>query len=468
MAGEKRYPVKKSVGNNRKNDQKSNKDKAKSYQMNDRRKKSLNANKEKPESYKFENKHTVKKIKENYPVAADNRNAGERNKTERRIPFKQTADACPYTKKCGGCRYQGLSYQEQLKIKQSHMMKLLGKYGKVSPIIGMEKPEHYRNKVHAVLGKDRKGNIISGTYEAHSHKLVPVQHCMIEDEKAQEIIATIRDLIKSFKLYIYDEDLGTGLFRHVLIRRGFETGEIMVVLVTASPVFPGRNNFVKALMEKHPEITTIVQNINDKKTSMVLGEREKVLYGKGFIRDVLCGKTYRISSKSFYQVNPVQTEKLYETAVRFANLTGKERVLDAYCGIGTIGMSASDKAGSVIGIELNGDAVHDAHENLKENHISNMIVRQGDAGRFMQEMTARGEKIDVVFMDPPRTGSDRNFLGALLKTSPERIVYISCGPDTLARDLGELVKGGYHVKTIQPFDLFPYTEHTENCVLLEK
>ncbi|MDO4478844.1 MAG: 23S rRNA (uracil(1939)-C(5))-methyltransferase RlmD [Lachnospiraceae bacterium] len=376
------------------------------------------------------------------------------------------AAGCPLTKKCGGCQFTKVPYTEQLKHKQMHMRKLLGRFGKVEPIIGMEQPLYYRHKVHAVLGRGRKGEIISGTYEARSHKIVPVEHCLIEDEKAQAVIATVRRLIKEFKLYIYDEDLGTGLMRHVLVRRGYATGEILVVLVTGTVVFPGKNNFVKALVKEHPEITTIVQNINDRRTSVVLGEREQVLYGPGFIRDELCGFTFRISASSFYQVNPAQTEKLYNTAIEMAGLTGKETVIDAYCGTGTIGIAASRKAGRVIGVEVNKAAVRDARLNLKDNAVKNMTVKQDDAGRFMLEMAARGEKADVVLMDPPRTGSDKNFLSAVTKMGPDRIVYISCGPDTLARDLGILTKSGYRVMRMQPVDLFPQTEHIENVVLL--
>lgn len=375
---------------------------------------------------------------------------------------------CPHAKKCGGCQYQGISYEEQLKKKQKQEEKLLGRFGKVKPIKGMENPYHYRNKVHAVFDRDRKGNIISGTYEAKSHRVVPIESCMIEDEKSQEIIRTIRGMLKSFKIKTYDEDTGYGLLRHVLVRRGFETNEIMVVLVVSSPVFPSKNNFVKALRKEHPEISTVVLNINDKRTSMVLGEREIVIYGKGFIRDRLCGCSFRISPKSFYQVNPVQTEILYKEAVRLAGLTGKERVIDAYCGIGTIGMVASKQAKEVIGIELNKDAVRDARINARENRITNISFYENDAGVFMESMAAQGETADVVFMDPPRAGSDEKFLSSVVTLDPKRIVYISCNPETLARDLKYLVKKGYKVREIQPVDMFGFTEHVETVVLMSK
>lgn len=380
----------------------------------------------------------------------------------------QLPEKCKVWKKCGGCQFQGVPYTEQIKIKQKNMNKLLKKYGNVKPIIGMENPFYYRNKVHAVFDRDKKGNIICGTYEAGTHRVVPVEECMIEDKTSQEIIRAIRDMLKSFRIKTYDEDTGYGLLRHILVRRGFSTDEIMVVLVVASPIFPSKNNFVKALRKKFPQISTVVLNVNDKKTSMVLGERDIVLYGKGFIRDRLCGCTFRISPQSFYQVNPVQTELLYKTAIEYAGLGRKERVIDAYCGIGTIGLVAAGKAREVIGIELNKNAVRDAIVNARENKITNARFYQGDAGEFMENMAENGEHADVVFMDPPRTGSDKKFMSSVIKLNPSRIVYISCGPETLARDLEYLTKHGYDVRKIQPVDMFSFTDHCENICLLTK
>lgn len=379
---------------------------------------------------------------------------------------KNTTTTCPYAKKCGGCQYQGMDYAAQLKKKQKEINKLLKDFGKPEQIIGMKDPLHYRNKVHAVFGRTRRGEIISGTYETGTHKIVNIDECMIEDEISQSIIRTIRSLIRSFKIKTYDEDTGYGLLRHVLVRRGFTTGQVMVVLVLSSPILPSKNNFVKALRKEHPEITTVVLNVNDKKTSMVLGERDIVLYGKGYIEDTLCGCTFRISPQSFYQINPVQTERLYQTAIDYAELTGKERVIDAYCGIGTIGMVASQKAREVIGVELNRNAVKDARINAKLNQIKNITFYEGDAGKFMVSMAEEGEKADVVFMDPPRSGSDEAFLSSVIKLAPKRIVYVSCGPDTLARDLKYLTGHGYKVKKIQPVDMFGFTQHTETVCLL--
>ena len=381
---------------------------------------------------------------------------------------------CPYDKKCGGCNLLKHDYAEQLKIKKAALAKLLAPYGRLTEVLGMDEPLHYRNKVHAVFTTDRKGNVISGAYEEGTHRVVAVDNCLIENEKADEIIATIRKLIPSFKLKVYDEDRRTGLFRHVLIRTAHSTGQIMVVLVLSSTMFPSKNNFVKALLKEHPEITTIVMNINDRRTSMVLGDREQTLYGKGYIEDVLCGNTFRISPKSFYQINSVQTEILYNKAVEFAGLTGNETVIDAYCGIGTIGITAASymagqpggKGGNVIGVELNADAVKDAIANAKRNNMDNIRFYCDDAGKFMTRMAANGQHADVVFMDPPRSGSDETFLSCVAKLAPKKIVYISCGPDTLARDLGVLKKKGYRVEKMVGVDLFPMTEHVETVVLL--
>ena len=382
--------------------------------------------------------------------------------------MRHTKSPCPVSGKCGSCQYLHLSYQEQLKAKQNTLSALLKGLCPLRGMIGMDNPYHYRNKVHAVFGCDRRGKPVSGIYEANSHRIVPVESCLIEDEKADEIIGTVRRLLPSFKIRNYDEDTGYGLLRHVLVKRGFSTGEIMVVLVTASPVFPSKNNFVKALLKEHPDITTIIQNINGRGTSMVLGEKEHTLYGPGYIEDVLCSCTFRISSKSFYQVNPVQTEILYGKALEMAGLTGKETVIDAYCGIGTIGIIASKKAKEVIGIELNPDAVRDAVQNARRNSVNNIRFYCNDAGRFMTEMARRKGKADVVIMDPPRTGSTKAFMDSIAALEPERVIYISCGPDTLARDLRYMKTLVYHAREGWGVDLFPWTGSIETVCLLSK
>ncbi len=387
---------------------------------------------------------------------------------------------CPVSDKCGGCQYIDLSYDRQLTEKQRAAEKLLKPYGRVEQIIGMEEPAHYRNKVHAVFDFQKGRGIVSGTYQEGTHRVVPVEECLLEDQRADAIIASIRQLAKSFKLKAYDEDTGYGLLRHVLIRVGHTTGQIMVVLVLGSPILPSKKNFVNALCKLHPEITTILLNVNNKRTSMVLGEKEQVLYGRGYIEDVLCGRRFRISSKSFYQVNAVQTEKLYGRALEYAALTGKETVIDAYCGIGTIGLAAAAHAKKVIGVELNQAAVKDAVVNAKLNGIRNADFYQNDAGRFMIQFAEAGEKADVVFMDPPRGGSTEAFMEAVLRLNPEKIVYISCNPETLARDLAYLTgsgqagkesgkagrRSGYRVVEMTPVDMFPFTANIEVVCLL--
>ena len=379
---------------------------------------------------------------------------------------KTNTDSCPVAGKCGGCRWIGKPYEEQLRSKETIFRKLMEPYCTPEHIIRIEQPTHYRNKVHAVFGEDRKHNAISGIYEEKSHRIVPVDSCLIENRKADEIIVSIRGLLKSFKIRPYNEDTGYGLLRHVLIRTGHVTGQIMVVLVLSSPIMPSKNNFVKALLKLHPEITTVVINVNDRNTSMVLGDREQVIYGKGYIEDELCGKTFRISPKSFYQVNPVQTEKLYNKAMEYAGLTGSEVVVDAYCGTGTIGMIASDKAGRVIGVELNPDAVRDARSNAKRNGVNNIEFYQNDAGKFLVEMAQQDAKVDVVLMDPPRSGSSEEFLNSVAQLAPKRVVYISCNPETLVRDLKYLTQKGYTVEKGVAVDMFPFTDSCEAVVRL--
>ena len=377
-------------------------------------------------------------------------------------------EICPYAGACGGCDYQGVTYQEQLKKKQKQMKNLLGVFGRVQPILGAKNPYHYRNKVHHVVVSDKRKQLISGVYRKGTHKVVDIDHCMIEDEKCQTIIKTIEELARSFKIRAYNEDTGRGVLRHILLRRGFNTGEILVVLVVGNTIFPSKKEFVKELLLWHPEITSVVVNYNLKKTTFVLGEKEEILYGNGYITDILLEKRYRISPKSFYQINTAQTEVLYKTAIEMAGFKGNETVIDAYCGIGTIGLSLADSVKKVIGVELNQDAVRDAKENARNNGVTNVRFYQGDAGRFMVEMANAGKKADVVIMDPPRSGSDERFLQAIVKLRPEKVIYISCGPDTQKRDMLYLKNHGYQVKRIQPVDLFSFTRHVESAVLLTR
>ena len=376
--------------------------------------------------------------------------------------------SCPVYKKCGGCQLQNLNYKEQLRFKQNKVVKLLKSFGRVEQIIGMDNPYHYRNKVQAAFFTDRNGKIKSGVYQSGTHRIVSVDDCQIEDKLADEIIVAIRKMLPSFRLTTYNEDTRKGFLRHVLVKRGFSTGQVMVVLVTGTPIFPSKNNFVKALRERFPIITTVVQNINPFKTNLVLGERQNILYGNGYIEDELCGCRFRISPKSFYQINPIQTEVLYGKAIEFAGLKGDETVLDTYCGVGTIGIiAAKHGAGKVIGVELNGDAVKDAVQNAKTNRLNNIRFFKGDAGEFMESVAEEYTKPDIVMMDPPRAGSSEQFLSSLIKMSPKTVVYVSCNPETLARDLEYLRKNSdYETKRIQPVDMFPHTQHVEVVTLI--
>ena len=373
-------------------------------------------------------------------------------------------------KNCGGCPLLGLDYAEQLKQKEATVKKLLGKYGPVNAIRGMENPYHYRNKVISTFTTGWGGKLTSGIYAANSHKVLPVERCLLQDEVLDKIMEAVRAAAIACRYQPYDEDKGTGLVRHCLLRRGVATGQVMVVLVTAQAVLPGAKNFVRALLAEAEKrgvtVTTVVQNVNPRKTSVVLGDAEKVLYGKGYILDTLCGKTYALSPRSFYQINHSQTEVLYGLAVEAAHLTGKEVVLDAYCGIGTIGLTAADHAKQVVGVELNRDAVQDAIGNAKHNGVKNARFFAADATRWISEAAAAGERADVIFMDPPREGSTPQFIESVARMAPKRVVYVSCNPETLARDLALLTKKGYRVESSTPVDMFPHSEHVETVVLL--
>ena len=375
---------------------------------------------------------------------------------------------CKVNKKCGACQLMHLPYDEQLEIKQRQLERLLSKYCAVEEIIGMDNPYHYRNKVQSAFFWDyKRKRSACGVFQSGSGKVIQVDSCLIENEKADRIVKTIRKLIDSFKIKPYDERKAQGILRHVLIRYGYKTGQLMVVIVTATPSLPSKNNFVNALLKTHPEITTIVQNINKNGIPLTLGNQNKVLFGKGYIEDELCEMKFKISPDSFYQVNPVGCEKLYNKAIEFAGLTGSETVFDAYCGTGTIGLIASKNAKQVLGVELNKSAVKDAVSNAKNNGAENVFFLCGDAGEIAEDMAKEGEKFDVAFLDPPRAGSTQKFLKSLIKLSPKKIVYVSCNPETLARDL-EILNKEYNVNKIQGVDMFPHTKHIESVALITK
>ena len=367
--------------------------------------------------------------------------------------------------------FADLPYDKQIQEKTKRLNELLGKYGKVEEIRRMEEPLHYRFKVHAAFGRDGRGRILCGAYKEGTHKIIPVEDSPIEDTACAAVVRTVYRLVRSFRIKVYDEDLRTGLLRHVVVRRGYATGEILVVLVTAENVFPSVKGFVRELIKAHPEIRTVVQNVNAAKTSRILGERERVIYGPGYIEDSVCGCTFRISASSFYQVNPLQTDILYRTAVMLAGFKDGETVLDTYCGTGTIGIVSaklSDKKIKITGVERNGAAVADARDNAKRNGIRNISFVKADSSDFMEHMASKGEAPDVLLMDPPREGCDKRFLAAAASLAPSRAVYISCNPETLARDMSFFAKNGYKVLRICPVDMFPFTEHVETVVLLSR
>ena len=381
---------------------------------------------------------------------------------------KDTVSAlCPVSGRCGGCRYKNSVYASTLRVKQSTLIRLLGRFGKVEKIVGAAHPVHYRNKAQHIFGYIRR-SAVSGIYQADGKGIVACDECLLEDPVSDSIIKTVRELCPRFDIRPYDIKSEKGYLRHVLVRIAKATGEIMVVLVTAEGEHGSLRSFSNELLRRHGEITTIVHNINDTKTPLFLGERSTVLFGNGYITDKLLGLEFRISPRSFYQVNSEQTEVLYSKAREYASLAGGERVIDAYCGTGTIGLTAAKDAREVIGVEVNPDAVRDAEENARRNGIENARFVCADAGDFMRDMAESGERADVVITDPPRSGCSKRFLESLVSLSPARIVYVSCNPETLARDLGYLTKNGYNVDKIQGVDMFPFTEHVESVVCLTR
>ena len=339
--------------------------------------------------------------------------------------------ACKYAKYCGGCSLQHLSYENQLKEKQKYMESLLSRFHRVNKIIGCRNNEHYRNKMQVSFGKDERGRVIYGNYIPSTHFIVPFDECLINDEEANSIIKTVRELIDKYHISVFDENVYKGCIRHIQIRCT-STDEYMVIFVTGSPVLYKKELLIKDLIRKHPKIKTVIHNINSAHTSMILGDKSYVIYGKGYIRDVLCGLKFNLSSSSFYQINKYQTEVLYNTAIQLAEFKGSETVIDAYSGIGTISLCLASKVKEVIGVEINEQAVRDAIRNAKLNDVTNVKFIADDAGRFMEKLSRnRKAHVDALVMDPPRSGASDRFLKSVLKLSPEKIVYISCGPESL-------------------------------------
>ena len=373
---------------------------------------------------------------------------------------------CPISTSCGGCVFQNATYDYELRYKKHKVEEDLKRIGhleniKVNDVIRMDDPTHYRNKIQVPFGKDRN-KVVYGFYKANSHKIIPLSECNIEDQKASPILKDIAFLMEKYRIEPYDEDRRTGIIRHVLIRTSYLTKEVMVVIVANADTFPGRNNFVKDLTIAHPEISTLIYNINKRDTNVILGEQEKVLFGKGYIVDSILGIKFNVSSKSFFQVNPIQVSKLYSYALESAKLNKNDILLDAYAGVGTIGLIAASKVKHVDSIELVKSAVINARNNAKENKIDNINVIEADCTVYINKELPH---YDVVIMDPPRKGSTPEFLNALMKIKPSRIIYISCEPSTLARDLA-ILSECYDIQDVQPVDMFPRSFHVETVCLL--
>ncbi len=379
---------------------------------------------------------------------------------------------CPVYDRCGGCNLLHMDYDTEVAFKEEKVRKLYQDLNAAQlPIIRNEAPEHYRNKIYATFSFEKRGRgdirQIAGMFEENTRRVVNCTDCLIQNSIANAIIKTILDLMRLTGTRSYDPDTKTGVLRHAYIRVAQKTGKVMLVLVTGCPEFKDKTRFVQTLTKKHPCIETIIHNVNPGKTGMILGNKDNVIFGKGYITDELCGCTFKISPRSFYQVNPKQTEKLYTEAINLAEIKPTDVVIDAYSGIGTISLVAARKAGRVVGIEVNPDAVRDAKENAKINDITNVEFLLGDAGDYLEK---EGEKVnpDVIFMDPPRSGSDEKFLSAVCKTAPSRIVYISCNPETQVRDIKYLEQHGYKAETIRPVDMFSRTGHVETVALMSK
>lgn len=389
-------------------------------------------------------------------------------------PMERTAVSyktytCPVQRACGGCQWLNVPYPIQLRRKQDELDELLGAFCEVDPILGMDNPLHYRNKVISPLAPGKGGKVCHGLFAQDSHRIVATGACLVEAEDAREVVATVARLAESLHLPAYDEDRKTGLLRHVVVRVSHASGECMVTLVCAGPANQRLRTLARELRKRHPQVSTVVLNTNTRVTNAVLGSKEETLLGPGFIDDTLCGLRFRISSRSFYQTNPLQTQVLYDTAMDMADLSGTQEVLDAYCGIGTIGLVAASRgAAHVLGVERNGDAVADAQGNARRNGIETAEFVKADAGDFMRGLAKQGRKADVVFMDPPRAGASPAFLKALTALAPQRVVYISCNPETQARDISHLVQARYRVRRVQPVDMFPHTPHVETVALLTR
>lgn len=378
-------------------------------------------------------------------------------------------DGCKYQKECGGCQFMHISYDYELELKKKYLQDLFKPFRSVKDIdvISMFEPLHYRNKAQMTYKLSKTKQVVCGFYEEYSHRIVTVNDCMLQANMANNLIKDLNNVLSKHKIKPYDEKTRDGVLRHVFVRYGFNTKELMLVIVTNGEMFPGRNNVVKDLLKTNQNITTIVQNYNARDTSIVLGDSQKVLYGPGFIYEKVGNYKFKISPKSFFQVNTLGMKKLYDTALSKADIKPTDIVLDAYCGVGTISIFASKYAKEVIGVELNRQAVNDAKINAKLNNITNIDFIADDATNYITHAAKNREKIDVVIMDPPREGSTKQFINAIGYLKPRQVIYISCDPTTLKRDLYLFLDNEYEIKSITGVDMFSRTKHVEVVTLLE-
>lgn len=381
---------------------------------------------------------------------------------------------CSIYKRCGGCQLQHYSYNEQLKFKKERVKDCIERIGKIGvsdinfhDTIGMNNPYRYRNKVQLPVGK-KDEDVTIGFYAARSHEIIHMDTCNIQDETADEVVRLVKAWIEECNIETYNEEKHSGLIRHIMVRKAFKTNETMVVIVTKDLKIPHADKLVKVITENIQGIKSIIQNVNDKKTNVILGQYCKTLWGDSNISDYIGEFKFNISPLSFFQVNPVQTEVLYSKALEYANLTGDETVFDAYCGTGTISLFLSQKAKMVYGVEIIPEAIENAIENAKQNNVNNVEFIVGQSERVIPELIEKGIKADVVVVDPPRKGCESILLEAIAKMGPERVVYVSCDPGTLARDLKIMDELGYKTVEIQPVDMFPQTAHVECVALLVK
>ncbi|HHU68701.1 MAG TPA: 23S rRNA (uracil(1939)-C(5))-methyltransferase RlmD [Thermoanaerobacterales bacterium] len=381
-------------------------------------------------------------------------------------------EKCPVARNCGGCQIQNMAYEAQLKYKTRLVEQNIERIGGLKGItvhkcIGMKDPWRYRNKVQFPVGI-RSGKAIVGFYAAGSHDIIPTESCIIQHQSADEVLKIIKNFIDEYNIEVYDETLGEGLIKHIIIRIGFSTNEIMVILVINGKELPYCDKLVELIKDKLPFVKTIVLNINTEKTNVIMGRENIIVYGKGKISERLGDLEFSISPLSFFQVNSAQAEVLYEKAVQYAELSGDETVFDLYSGTGTISLFMAKKAGKVYGIEVVKDAVMDARENARINNITNAEFVVGAAEDVVPKLYKKGMMADIVVVDPPRKGCAPSLLDTIIKMNPKKVIYISCNPSTLARDICILANGGYQVHKIQPVDLFPHTMHVECVVLMSR